>query len=204
MDRETIEWRRFVGGCIVISAAMIGTIAWKAQSNTPWPPLPAGAPPYCGTIQGTNCTARPDAVLGRMDNGTICRWVKANPQWEHTVARFHDKLHCQLLGGRNVKFGDCRAYGGPLTYGTPNLKAQLEPETITDDARRCSQATGWKVPAHMLVEYAEDHQQTFHMGLCKWDGYPWRGSFPAGVDPDKTSGVLGQQDVPAPCLGWNL
>ena len=152
----------------------------------------------CGALDGS-CTP-PDPVIGEQASGDICRWVKEHRSKEHIIAMVHDKVHCELLGGDYEGFGKCYAKGGPLSIG-PNLRGFLGAERISTAARTCAAAAG--VPAQMLVEYW-DAKTTFHMGLCKWAGYPWPNSFPHGFAADATSGVPGQDDVPAACLNWHL
>ena len=105
------DWGLAIGVASLVSLA----IFWgAANADDCRPPLPAGAPPYCASLQDTDCTSNPINAGRKISNkasaAEVCAYLKAHPHQEHRYYVFRETLHCNMLGG---SFDVCLLYTSP-------------------------------------------------------------------------------------------
>ena len=193
------DWGLAIGVAIFASLAMFWAASTFADDCRP--PLPAGAPPYCASLQDTDCTSNPINAGWKISNkasaAEVCAYLKANPHQEHRYYVFRETLHCNMLGGSfDVATGRCNATRGVFS-SAPYLPAIMGEGGIGRASYCCASKTG--IPPRILA-HLQDKEWVMQdcPNYSSWTVWPPHGNALA------VRGVTNEYDVPASCYNWRL
>ena len=205
MGRWLTDAREFWAdwGTAILATAILTAVAFfavSAAADDCRPPLPAGAPPYCATLQGTDCTPNPAndwKISDKASAAEVCQYLAANPHQEHRLYMFQAALHCNLIGGRTGhNIGECNATRG-IFSAAPYLPAIMGEEGIGHAAYCCSAQTG--IPPRILA-----HLQDTEWVMSDCPQYSQWSVWPPHGDALATRNITNEYDVPRVCWKWSL